>query len=163
MSTESEIQYENTVKQIVGKLLISEERLACEHIAAGKAPWSQRAQALLALDEGQSEEVAAERSGLRVTQVSYWINAFRKQRTDIFPENILKDDKKVLAVPNAEIPEEEAPSSKSAGKIKKSKKTKKSKKSKNKKKKASKKKKSKNSKAKKSKKKGKKKKKKKSR
>jgi len=163
MSTESEIQYENNVKQIVGVLLIPEERLVCEQIAAGKAPWSQRAQALLALDEGLSDEVAAENSGLRVTQVSYWINAFRKKRMDIFPENMLKNDEKVFAVPNAEIPEEETPSSKSSGKIKKPKKTKKSKKSKSKKKKASKKKKSKNSKAEKSKKKGKKKKKKKSR
>ena len=39
-------------KRAAGKLLNREERAVCKQVAGGEAPWSQRAQALLAVDEG---------------------------------------------------------------------------------------------------------------
>jgi len=155
MSTEAETQPQQGEESTVGGLLKPKERKSCEQIVVGKAPWSQRARALLALDEGYSEAAAAEQSGLRSTQVKYWLGAFRRKRTGIFPENLLKGIDFDSPAPDTEMPEEDAPAAKNSGKTKKSKKMKKAK---GKKRKGSKKKKRKKSKGKKRKKKDKKKK-----
>lgn len=67
------------------KLLSPQDQKSCQVIADGEKPWSQRAQALLAIDQGASVEAASERSGLRTTQVEYWVNKFQKAGMDIFP------------------------------------------------------------------------------
>jgi hypothetical protein len=66
-------------------LLIPEERLVCIQIAAGTAPWSLRALALLAVDEGAANDAAAETAGLRATQAKYWIehSTIRTQRSSL--------------------------------------------------------------------------------
>ena len=52
-------------------LMIPNERAICEQIAAGDAPHSLRAQALLALDAGASQEEVAAQSDLTPNQVKY--------------------------------------------------------------------------------------------
>jgi transposase-like protein len=67
-------------------LFYPKERAVCERVAAGAAPWSQRAQALLALDEGATQSGAGERAGLTHGQVRYWLGRFRQDGLSIFPE-----------------------------------------------------------------------------
>ena len=73
------------MNQNTGKLLSPQEREACSQIASGGAPHSQYAQALLAVDEGNSQIQAAARSGLTKNQVKYWVGKFRADRLSIFP------------------------------------------------------------------------------
>lgn len=71
-------------------LLTLEERAICERVSiTDQAPHNQRAQVLLALDEGLSQTEAGERVGLKAGQVKYWLNKFQQQRTGIFPEELL--------------------------------------------------------------------------
>jgi len=128
---DSEIQTEKSDDQTTAELLTPEERLVCEGVAAaGEAPWSQRAQALLAVNHGDSPAVAGESSGLQENQVKYWINAFRRKRTDIFPEYVIKGIEVDSAASTADIPAEEATSVESPGKTTKTKKKNKKSKSK---------------------------------
>ena len=71
------------------KLLTTDERLACQLISIGDPPWSQRALALLAADDGASEEEASARSGLAPTQVRYWVRRFHAERMGAFPEDVI--------------------------------------------------------------------------
>lgn len=80
---------QTTADQNNTELLEPQEVLVCEQLAAGVPPWSQRAQALLALHHGSSTEAASEASGLRTTQVNFWLNKFHKDRMGIFPEQFL--------------------------------------------------------------------------
>ncbi len=73
-------------QQIAANLLSPEARAACQRIAAGEAPWSQRAQALLAVDEGATQAEAGQRAGLTQGQVKYWLGKFRRDQLGIFPE-----------------------------------------------------------------------------
>ncbi len=70
-------------------LLSSEERDIFNRIAAKEAPYSQRAQALLALGEGATQAEAAHQAGLTQGQVHYWLAKFRRDGMDIFPEELL--------------------------------------------------------------------------
>jgi outer membrane biosynthesis protein TonB len=94
--------------QAAGMLFYPKERAVCERVAAGAAPWSYRAQALLALDEGATQSGAGERAGLTHGQVRYWLGRFRQDGLSIFPEG----------------EEAEATETKAAGAAKKSKKKK---------------------------------------
>lgn len=90
MSNESDKnQTSNEVQTVTGLLNPEEERI-CSQLAAGVPPWSQRAQMLLAINGGTSETVASERSGLRTTQVRYWLNKYHKLGMAIFPTTILQ-------------------------------------------------------------------------
>ena len=84
---------EHTVKkaQDQPQLLTPEERQVCTQIAAGEAPHSQRALALLALAQRVTQAEAGELSGLTEGQVRYWRDKFRQQRLSIFPENQLRE------------------------------------------------------------------------
>lgn len=70
-------------------LLQPPEKVLCEQLAAGQAPHSQRAIALLALDAGATQTAAAGQSGQTVGQVRYWLGKFEKNRMSIFPEELL--------------------------------------------------------------------------
>jgi hypothetical protein len=52
-------------------LLSDKETLIITRITQADAPYNQRAQALLAINSGKSEEEAGEAAGLRATQVKY--------------------------------------------------------------------------------------------
>ncbi|HID51964.1 MAG TPA: helix-turn-helix domain-containing protein [Anaerolineae bacterium] len=79
--------------------LTSDERTACQQIATGKAPYSQRAQAILALADGASQAEAAQQSGLTENQVRYWLGRFRSKRLDIFPESVHSDKQETVQSP----------------------------------------------------------------
>ncbi len=69
-------------------LLSPDERNACRRVAAGTAPHSQRALALMALDQGVTQSEAGELSGLSQGQVRYWRDRFREKGLSIFPEDV---------------------------------------------------------------------------
>ena len=71
------------------QLLSYEERVVLAEVATKDPPFSQRAQALLAIDEGTTQAAAGQQAGLTTGQVRYWLTKFRKVRTAIFPEELL--------------------------------------------------------------------------
>lgn len=88
-------------------LLTLEERAICERVSnTGETPHNQRAQALLALDEGLSQIEASERAGLTAGQVRYWLSKFRQQRTEIFRQELQAQTASAQSVP-VEAPEKE--------------------------------------------------------
>ena len=66
--------------------MTSDERAFCQQIAAGEAPHSGRARALLALDAGSTQAQAAKEAGLSTGQVRYWLARFLEDRLGIFPD-----------------------------------------------------------------------------
>lgn len=91
------------------QLLTPEERAACGGIAKAEAPYSQRATALLALDEGTTQMQAAGQAGLTKGQVRYWLGKFRQDRLAIFPEELLTGPQPEPAPESATAKEEEPP------------------------------------------------------
>ena len=125
-----------------GELLSAQEREAFKMISTGNDLHGQRALALLAIDEGSTQEQAGQRAGLTTGQVKYWLGKFRRVRMDIFPEQVLNADQMALdqeaSDQGAQVADKTKKSKKSQGKKSKKKtskksKTKKGKKSKNKK------------------------------
>ena len=86
MVAEEQFQKRPEEKRSSGALFSPAERAACEQVAAGTAPSSQRALALLALDEGATQKEAAQQSRQTVGQVRYWLGKFRKEGMAICPE-----------------------------------------------------------------------------
>ncbi len=62
------------------KLLKPREVTACKQLAASQLSDNQRAAALLAIHEGQTQSMAAATSGLSLGQVKYIVTRFRKLR-----------------------------------------------------------------------------------
>ncbi len=129
------IHQENEQATLGSTLLTPQEQAICKQIATSGAPHSQRALALLALNERSTQAQAAEQAGLSTGQVKYWIAKFRKQRLGIFPDALLDEldaEAEVeLATEIEEEPEsviEKADSAKDKTKDKKAKKGKKAKK-----------------------------------
>ena len=91
-----------------GILLTPRERVVCLRISAGDTIHSQRAQALIAIDDGATQVQACQRSGLTQGQVSYWLGKFRKIRLDIYPEDYLKEVEAAQVISQAETPVEDA-------------------------------------------------------
>ncbi len=73
----------------VSPLLTTEAQLTLNRISQRETPYSQRAQALLALNEGKTDEEASAFSGLRPTQVRYWFRRYGKTGLAIFPADLL--------------------------------------------------------------------------
>jgi len=67
------------------RLLNAEERTICEQIAIGETLDSQRAQALLIVDDGATQAEAGEQSGLTLYQVKYCLTRYRKLGMAMFP------------------------------------------------------------------------------
>ena len=80
-------------------VLTAEERAGCERVAAGEAPHSQRAQAVLALADGATLAEAAAQTGLTENQVKHWQGRFRHGRLAIFPEELLEVEATAVASP----------------------------------------------------------------
>lgn len=66
-----------------------DERAGLKQIAAGEPPYSQRAQALLALADGADLAEAGGKAGLTANQARYWLGRFGTRRLTIFPEDLL--------------------------------------------------------------------------
>lgn len=94
------------------QLLTPEERVACEGFASADPPHSQRAMALLALDEGATQMQAAGQAGLTKGQVRYWLGKFRQERLTIFPEGLLasREPEPAPELRTAKVPEPPASS-----------------------------------------------------
>ncbi len=103
------------------ELFITEaESMILETLAQGDVPYSQRAQALLAIDAGSTIEQAAQVAQLKVTQVRYWIGRFRNGRLEVFPDSLIKESEaSVMAAQKAAAPEKKK---KKKAKVKKAKK-----------------------------------------
>ena len=78
-------------QQSIEIFVTAEESLVLEALAQAKAPYSQRAQALLAVDAGSTMEQAARVANLKVTQVRYWIGRFRNGRLGVFPDWLIDE------------------------------------------------------------------------
>jgi len=110
-----------------GKLLSAQERVAFRMISTGNDLHGQRALALLAIDEGETQTQAAQRAGLTPGQVKYWLGKFREIRLAIFPDQVLASAGQPI---KSEMEEEPAPAAKKPEKLGKSKQIKKTKKKK---------------------------------
>lgn len=109
-------------EQVTSMLLSSEERRAIEQISSGKSPWNRRAQALLAADAGANDAEAAATSGLRPTQVIYWLRKFQQDGMDIFPKDVIPElDSGPAESPTLEEPPSQEKKSKKRKKTKKTK------------------------------------------
>ena len=79
------------VEEKAYELFVTErESLVLEALVKSAVPFSQRAQALLAVDAGSTLEQASLVSGLRVAQIKYWLARFDSGRLSIFPESVLE-------------------------------------------------------------------------
>ncbi|NNF46051.1 MAG: hypothetical protein HKN69_04705 [Desulfofustis sp.] len=78
-------------QQSIEILVTVEESLILEALAQAEAPYSQRAQALLAVDAGSTLEQAAQVASLKVTQVRYWIGRFLNGRLGVFPDWLIEE------------------------------------------------------------------------
>ncbi len=98
---------ENAFRENEYTLLSSEDRALLNQIASKEPPHSQRAQALLAIDEGATQAEAGRQAGLTIGQVRYWIGKFRKGRTSIFPEELLNQAQQgdVSSPEDADLPQ----------------------------------------------------------
>ncbi len=74
-----------------GVELTAEERAGLLRIVSAEPPHSQRAQALLAVSEGEDLEGAGAIAGLSANQVRYWLGRFGTRRLSVFPEELLAD------------------------------------------------------------------------
>lgn len=118
-----------------GKFLTQDERDLCIKIAAlNMVLVSQRAQALLLLDDGHTQAKSCELSSLTLGQLRYLLRLFKTKGMDLFPEELFPqtEEKEIeeTSVPTPEAAEPEI----STIDVKKEKKKKGKKKSKNKKK-----------------------------
>ncbi|MBE2221501.1 MAG: helix-turn-helix domain-containing protein, partial [Anaerolineae bacterium] len=68
------------------------------------APYNQRALAILAINEGKTAAAAAESTGLRPTQVSYWVTRYQKSGLAIFPQDLLAEEVDVVEMETAVSP-----------------------------------------------------------
>ena len=67
-------------------LLTNQEKTICEKLTSQRTLQGRRAKALLALNDGDTQVIAAKKSGLSYGQVKYLLKVFRKKRLSIFPK-----------------------------------------------------------------------------
>ena len=123
-------------QQSIEILVTADESLVLEALAQADAPYSQRAQALLAVDAGSTIEQAARVANLKVTQVRYWIGRFRNGRLGVFPDWLIEEMEASVKAASAKTKKKKKakkPKAKAAGSKKGDKKTVKVKSKKNKK------------------------------
>jgi outer membrane biosynthesis protein TonB len=68
------------------KLLTIEEQDVCQKIAASGGLASQRAAALLAIDQGATRAQTSEQTGLTLGQIGYLLHVFGQKHLDLFPD-----------------------------------------------------------------------------
>ncbi len=111
LSPEPRSKFERALAQLdapdtKNRILSPAERAVLTRITEVNArtdTYSRRAQALLAIDEGISGIVAAERANLSERQVRHWRSEFGKEGVGIFPERILEKAIYPAAPPAASI------------------------------------------------------------
>ena len=83
--------------EIQEQLIEADDLQICRQLAAGEAPYSQRATALLALDTGATPEKAAAQSGMSLRQVKYWRGRFRNSGLTVFPAGLVAEAADIAA------------------------------------------------------------------
>ena len=84
-------QLESKRVALNNNFMTAQEQTVCMQIANSETPHSQRAMALLTLNEGNTQGQAADKSGLSTGQVKYWVARFRNHRLEIFPEALVEE------------------------------------------------------------------------
>lgn len=74
-----------------GQLLTPRQRALCLQVAERTDMYGRRARALLALDEGATQEEAGLQAGLSQRRVRYWLAAYRERQLGILPSRILAE------------------------------------------------------------------------
>ena len=92
--TANTVKHESKEKET--QLLTSEEQAVLSKVATKEPPHSQRAQALLAMNEGATQAEAGTQAGLTIGQVRYWLTKFRAKRTAIFPDELLIQEQQLV-------------------------------------------------------------------
>jgi CHAD domain-containing protein len=85
-----------------GEVLSPRQRAVCLQAAARTDMYGRRARALLALDQGATQEEAGVSAGLSERRVRYWLAAFRERQLDILPPHILAEAMGETGPPGAE-------------------------------------------------------------
>ena len=85
--TSNTTNYDSSEKE--KRLLSSDEQTVLSEIATKDPPYSQRAAALLAINNGATQAEAGNQAGLTFGQVRYWLIKFRGSRMSIFPNELL--------------------------------------------------------------------------
>lgn len=67
-------------------LLSTQEQAVCKNLSSQRTLEGKRAKALLALNDEDTQVVAAKKSGLSYGQVKYLLTIFRKKGLSVFPE-----------------------------------------------------------------------------
>jgi hypothetical protein len=67
-------------------LLSTKEQEICTTLSSQRTLQGKRAKALLALNDGDTQVIAAKKSGLSYGQVKYLLTIFRKKHMSVFPE-----------------------------------------------------------------------------
>jgi hypothetical protein len=67
-------------------LLSTKEQTVCKNLSSQRTLDGKRAKALLAMNDGDVQTIAAKKSGLSYGQVKYLLTAFRKKRLSVFSE-----------------------------------------------------------------------------
>ena len=67
-------------------LLSTKEQAVCKNLSSQRTLEGKRAKALLALSDGNTQAIAAKKSGLSYGQVKYLLTIFRKKGLSVFPE-----------------------------------------------------------------------------
>ena len=91
---------------VKGKFLTQEEKDLCEKIAALNIELvSHRAQALLLLNDGNTQKKSSELSSLTIGQLRYLLRLFKTQRTNLFPGNLFPqvEEKEIEETPISEV------------------------------------------------------------
>lgn len=122
---QSGLDIDQSATESVGRALLTpSEKEVMVRISAGDSIHSQRAKALVAMNESATQAQAGEQTGLTRGQVRYWLEKFRDQRLDIFPMEILQEARGAAQPAGSEpelvgqLPEKVAESSKKAEKKK---------------------------------------------
>lgn len=74
-----------------GLLLSPDHQIVCAKLSRLNAPdVSQRAAALILLDQGTTQAETAEQSGLSIGQIRYLVKRFKEKGMEMFPADVLK-------------------------------------------------------------------------
>ncbi len=91
-----------------GKFLTRDEKDLCEKIAALNIVLvSQRAQALLLLNDGHTQAKSCELSSLTLGQLRYVLRLFKQKRINFFPEDLFLQKEEEVEIKETVLPEPE--------------------------------------------------------
>ena len=100
-----------------GELLTPQENAICAQIAKGDDLYALRAQGLLMLDKGKTQDEVAQHVQRTIGTIRRWLMGFQKKRLGDFPKRILSETLPAPAVILPEMPVEKKPPRKKKKKV----------------------------------------------